>query len=244
MKCRLYYLLVISLLLFVSCLAACKKQNKEILTDNDVQNSKYENDTLLIDNFIDSTRIGIKGFHKLELHKYLDSNDCFVDIAFSQKEDNCWVQIQSFQFSTSNVINMDVIILDYNNDGFCDFTCQSAMAARSANEIRKLFIYSPSKKELVYIRNSEGYANLKYNDELDCLDAFNVYGGSTSSFLKIEADTLRQFARVDLWESERTVTMIDKSLRETVIHYDTLSTQDVYTRYKNYKTLKEYPPED
>ncbi len=48
---------------------------------------------------------------------------------------------------------------DFNNDGIKDMTYVSAVAARGANEVRRLFIYDKKRDELVYIKNSEDYPN-------------------------------------------------------------------------------------
>lgn len=213
----------------------CKEKtiNKEI-----VDYEKYTDDNILT--FTDSLRIGEKCRNKLVIKHILEEDSCYVDIFFYEKADNVWLQLQKFNFDAPSIIDIsNTIVQDYNNDGFGDFTYHSAMAARGANEVRKLFVYSPETKRLVYIHNSEHYPNMEYNEQLDCIDAFAVYGGTTTSFLKIKGDSLQQFAKIDLWGNQRIVAEIDENGKETILKEDSIS-DGPYIRYANYKTLEEY----
>jgi len=105
---------------------------------------------------------------------------------------------------------MDLMISDFNNDGFNDMTFQSAVAARTDNEIKSLFIFDKAAFEFKLIKNSSHYPNLRYNKELDCIDAWLIYGGSSTLFLKIDSDTLREFAGIDLYNYYLTVYQIDE----------------------------------
>ncbi len=204
------------------------------------ENSNVELSPALYSEFVDSTNIGIKGQSKLELRQFSGIDSCNLKILFSVRDNSNWREIQRFEFDMSLILDLEnVMVQDYNNDGFKDFTYHSFVPARGGNEVRKLFLYSPDKNELIYIRNSEEYPNLSYNKELDCLDAFGLYGGSSTYFLNIESDTLREFARIDLWDNHRTVLTIDKYGEEKIIGEDTV-TEGPYIRYKNYKTLEEY----
>lgn len=101
-----------------------------------------------------------------------------------------------------------------------------------------MFIYDKKADKLIRIKNSHDFPNLQYNKELNCIDAFLVYGGSESVFLKIKGDSLKPFASVELFEG-LTITKYDNQGNEKVIHKDT-SIKATYIRYKSYKPLIEY----
>ncbi len=76
-----------------------------------------------------------------------------------------------------------------------------------------------------------------YNKELNCIDAFLVYGGCSTVFLKIKRDSLIEFASVELMDGLTVKTY--KNGTERIIFQDT-SNKAGYIRYKNFKPLKEY----
>jgi hypothetical protein len=131
-------------------------------------------------------------------------------------------------------------ISDFNNDNFNDITFVSGSAVRGANEIRRLFIYDNKNKELTSIVNSQNFPNIQYNKELNCIDAFIVTGGTSTHFVSIRNDSLIEFASVHS-DNNRIVYEIDKFGREKVLRRDTIiNKENIYVRYKNYKTLKQY----
>ncbi len=226
------YTLIICLCLIYGC------RNKTAYGEND-DKTDTEVAANLHSEFTDSTNIGVKGRHKLVLRQYNTPES--VEIFFYEKDGDKWVQQQQFAYEMSLILDVkDANVQDYNNDGFGDFVYPSDVAARGGNEIRRLFVYSPIDNKLVYIRNSDFYPNLEYNEELDCLDAFAIYGGTTTFFLKIDADTLKQFATVSMWDNQRTVAELDENGDVVVLLEDTV-TDGPYIRYKNYKPIKEYP---
>ena len=118
-----------------------------------------------------------------------------------------------------------------------DITFISGTAARGANEVRRLFIYDDQNKELISIVNSEDYPNMLYNKELDCIDAFLVYGGCSTVFLNIEGDSLKQFASVELNDG-LTVSTYDQNGKQKIIKRDKTNKAG-FVRYKNFRPLKE-----
>jgi len=188
--------------------------------------------------FIDSLNIGKKGQNKIELLKYrsLDSN--YVIINFYAKRAGKWKVQNKFEQDKDGVISCDPEISDFNNDKLNDFTYVSAIAARGANQIRRLFIYDKSKDQLLYITNSDEYPNLLYNKELNCIDAFMVFGGCSTVFLKLQADKLKEFASVELYDG-LTVTTYNSKGKERIIYRDK-KVKDIFIRYKNYLPLKQY----
>lgn len=71
------------------------------------------------------------------------------------------------------------------------------MAARGGNNMQSLILFSSTDKSLKWIKNSERYPNLIYNEKLDCIDSCILTGGQTTYFLKIKGDSLNEFASVD-----------------------------------------------
>lgn len=221
-------LLIIPLLLLIGCKkdVPVKSTETQVATDSITQV------------FIDSTLIGVKGKYKLELKRIASKDSIYADIHFFEKKDNKWIEKQHFTFEQDDIAGCDPEYRDFNNDGFNDFTYIPLLPARGANEVRRLFIFDPELSLLRYMKNSMNYPNLKYNKELDCIDAFAVYGGSSSEFLKIEKDSLRQFARVDLFDGHREVYKIDKTGKETLIKRDLYESSQI--RFKNFDPLEEY----
>jgi len=112
---------------------------------------------------------------------------------------------------------------DFNNDGLNDLTFISGTAARGANEIRTLLIYEKKSDELLHIKNSADYPNLAYNSRLDCIDAWSFYGGTATVFLRLKGDMLEEFASVEDFPPNRTVTVRDRNGREKVIRRDKIA---------------------
>ncbi|MFT3749022.1 MAG: hypothetical protein QM768_11920 [Agriterribacter sp.] len=191
----------------------------------------------IIEFFTDSLNIGKKGRNKVELIKHRVFDDIYVIVKFYSKGPNIWY-IQNVYLYECNSPNLDPIISDFNNDKFNDITFISATGARGANEIRRLFIYHENENELISMVNSENYPNMQYNKELDCIDAFLVYGGCSTVFLRIKNDSLKEFASVELLD-RLTVKIFDERGKGKVIYVDTTNKAG-YIRYKNFKPLKEY----
>lgn len=183
--------------------------------------------------FVDSTKIGIKGKHKIDIRMF-ENDSSYIQIQLYQKEGKSWRKIQNNRYPCTQLF-IEPEILDYNNDGFNDISWISLAAARGANEVRTLCIYDKEKKQMIYIRNSEAYPNISYNADLDCLDAHAFYGGSTTSFLRLQGDSLFRFAGVFLFDKEREVIIYDDVGQETKLFHDTLGDpEEVYTRFLHF----------
>lgn len=195
-------------------------------------------DTAKLEEFyVDSVSIGRKKFNKIELSKYRNADSCWVSIKFySRSIGKRWTLRQTFGFEKDDIRDCDMKLSDFNNDGCKDMTYISAVAARSANEVRRLFIYDKIKDRLVYMKNSEDYPNMLYNKTLNCIDAFLVYGGSSTVFLRIKGDSLVEFASVEL-DNDLRVYETDKKGVRKLIREDT-ATKMYFVRFKNYKPLK------
>jgi hypothetical protein len=190
-----------------------------------------------IESFVDSKRIGRPHRNKIEIRCFDRGDERVAEIKFySRNRVGMWAQKQAVEFTKRDHLDCDPQIKDFNNDGLKDFTYQSDEAARGANEVRKLFIYDKKRDVLVYIRNSEDYPNLAYNKKLDCLDAWLFHATTTTVFLKLEGDRLREFAQVDTG-LERTVTLIDNSGKSRVVYQKKMNPNNfgqVYRRFSSY----------
>ncbi len=191
----------------------------------------------LDEEFIDSTKIGIKGRYKLELRKYHCADSFFVKIAFFERLSGFWLKKQDIT-SEASFVDCDVQIVDFNNDGFKDMTFHSAVAARGANEVRKLFIFNKPSGKLIFIKNSENYPNMQYNKKLNCIDALLVSGSWVTVFLHLEKDSLREIASVDVRDNILNLTITDRNGKERHIIKDKKVNYDMFPRFKNYNPLE------
>lgn len=188
--------------------------------------------------FADSLHIGKKSHNKIELTLYHTDDTTYVVIKFYAKQNGKWQLRNKYEFEKDALTGCDPQLQDFNNDKLSDMTYHSAVAARGANDVRKLFIYDKVSDRLIYIKNSEEYPNLQYNRELKCIDAFMVYGGCMTAFLKLEGSRLRMFASVELSDG-LTVREYNGKGVEKIIFTDPNNPAG-YVRYKNYKPLKEW----
>ncbi len=141
--------------------------------------------------FTDSLHIGKAKQHKVTLHKFIKNDTVFVQIDFFQKNTKKWQLQNQFLFEKDEVLSCNPEITDFNGDGYNDFIFTSGMAARGANEIRKLIVYDVKKDKWLFIKNSEEFPNLMYNSENKKLQATAFYGNTVATYhLKIVTDSL------------------------------------------------------
>lgn len=200
--------------------------------------SGVNSNTEIIETFTDSLNIGEKGKCKIELIKHRVFDNTYIIVKFYTMGPYYWYIQNTYLYKCDALMDLTPNISDFNNDKFNDITFISATAARGANEVRRLFIYDDYEKKLISIVNSEDYPNMLYNKELDCIDAFLVYGGCSTVFLKINGDSLKEFASVELMDG-MTVKEIDKNGKESIIFHDRKN-KDEFIRFKSYKPLKKY----
>ncbi|MEZ5421503.1 MAG: hypothetical protein R2682_00235 [Pyrinomonadaceae bacterium] len=144
-----------------------------------------------------------------------------------------WSLKQTLQLETYAIMDAEPQFEDFNNDGFKDITFASNTAARGANDVRTLLIYDKRSDELIHVKNSEDYPNLAYNRTLNCIDSWMIHGASTTVFLRLEGDVLKEFATVGTGE-ELVVSVIGKNGHERVVRREKMSLDDVYTRYTTF----------
>lgn len=243
MPCKIHVLLVTFLLFaFMGCADNAKKEVKATIEPVDKPAPEKDTLTVLEEEYTDSTTIGVKGRNKLELKKFRNADSVYVDICFFEKRKNQWKPVQRLHFLKDGITGCDVAFSDFNNDGYNDFTFKSSVAARGANEIRKLLIFDKNSGKLVFLKNSEQFPNIRYNKVLDCIDGFRVYGGSQTAFAKIEGDSLREFANVEVYEDRIIVNTIDKNGKEKNIKNETYE-KGSYIRFENFAPLRELQEE-
>ncbi|MBA5793580.1 hypothetical protein H1R17_05105 [Flavobacterium sp. xlx-214] len=186
--------------------------------------------------FIDSLTIGNKGKNMVDLKHFLDA-ESYVEIKFFSKKKNQWILKNSYRYEKDFLISCDPVLEDLNNDGYLDFTYKSDVAARGANEVRRLFLYNKKTDELVSMKNSNEFPNLMYNKKLKCLTSQMFHGGSTTVFLKIEKDSLRMFASVDN-SDEQVITTYDTKGNPTEIGRKPIDPDEIYDRYDNFNPVE------
>jgi hypothetical protein len=199
------------LILVLITLVSCDNKSHLPKQDNLIIDDTIKNEYTIDESIIDSNNIGIKSQFKLDIRQIRNLEEgVYVVFNLYEKHEKDWVVRQTYSIRKDGLTNMDLMISDFNNDGFNDMTFQSAVAARTDNEIKSLFIFDKAAFEFKLIKNSSHYPNLRYNKELDCIDAWLIYGGSSTLFLKIDSDTLREFAGIDLYNYYLTVYQIDE----------------------------------
>lgn len=226
----------LGLLVLVTCCTAQHQPASKVATSDQYKGAELE------EYFSDSLHIGRKGHNKIEMSLLRTKDRSFVIINFFTRQNGCWVVANHYELDKDDVLGMDPELSDFNNDGLNDMTYVSAVAARGANEVRRLFIYNKSNDRLMMIENSDDYPNLRYNKRLHCLDAFLVYGGCSTVFLRIEGDSLKEFACVEL-ANGLSVTTYDRHGKEKIIYTDTTNKAE-YVRYINFQPLEVNDEED
>lgn len=220
--------------LFPLLLFSCTEQLES--SNNDIETLTK---TFLVEQFVDSLSIGNRSKNKIELSLYKTTEDSsYVIIDFYSRHNKEWLRKNRYEFEKDSITGLDTELKDFNNDGFNDLTYISAIAARGANEVRRLFIYDKDQDQLTLMKISEHYPNLMYNKELDCIDAWLVYGGCSTVFLEISGDSLKQIASVDLFHGLSVSTYDDHGNSKQILEDSTYS--GVHERFKNFSPLEVY----
>lgn len=201
-----------------------------------------------IESFSDDSNIGRRGKNKIQIDivKHPDSdagykpNNLAIVRFFSITSSKVWELKQTIEVESHALADADPQIEDFNNDGLKDITFISNTAARGANEVRTLFIYDKINDVLIHVKNSEDYPNLAYNKTLNCIDAWMVHGASTTVFLRLEDDMLKEFASVGTGADrsgnccELEVSLTDNVGVERVVRRKKITEDDIYTRYRTF----------
>ncbi|SCY41755.1 hypothetical protein SAMN02927916_1995 [Flavobacterium anhuiense] len=190
--------------------------------------------------FIDSIKIAESRKYKIEITQ--STIDTITNVSFNLfvKKNDKWNKIQNYSIKKESDVPLITEIKDFNNDGLNDFTIHYSTAGRGANDIRKLFVFSKKHEKFIEIKNSDLYPNLQYNNKLNCIDALSVYSGSTTTFLKLKADQLVEFARVDVIDGNVDIYLI-KNNKQIRLRSETYTgSNDEMIRFVNYDPLEEY----
>lgn len=200
-----------------------------------------QHDTLVVkEHFVDSLHIGRKLHDKVEVSQVYNDEGVYVVIRFYVRARGRWSLKQRIRFPSVLSIDCEPQISDFNHDGYLDLTCISAEAARGANEVRRLYIYNKEEDRLVYVKNSEEYPNLHYNNYLHCINAWTVYGGCCTHFLQTRGNRLHEFASVEIFDMVLTVSVYDKYGKERIIRQRKFNSVDDMIEFKGYKPLVSY----
>lgn len=214
-----------------------------------VKESNTQEDTTnkIKETFSDDSNIGRPKLNKIQIDIIEKSGfssanrpNKIASIKFYSITDlNEWNLKQTLELESYALMNSQPLIEDFNNDGLKDITFISNSVARGANEVRTLLIYDKAKDELIHIKNSENYPNLVYNKKLKCIDSWMFHGATTTVFLKLDGDMLKEFAFVDTG-LERVVTVIDKDGNTRVLNREKMDEEDIFTRYRDFDPPEPY----
>ena len=152
---------------------------KEDYVEIDNEQSKWRDSTLYL----------AQGKKRSVIFSY---NADSVKLTFTK--DNEVSQVFEYLFDIIAYANPKVI--DYNGDGFLDFSYHSTQSARGANIARKLFIFDSNLHQFRVIKNSEDYPNPEYNPLTKGLRSVIFTATVSTHFLKIEGDSLVEYASI------------------------------------------------
>lgn len=240
-------------ILFVSLLLGCaeaeESKTSTVVTKNDQVPTKLKKDQApqtgnepietTEEAHFWSNSIGANGLYRLEM-KQLRSDVVMADIELFKKKEGKWVLIQHETIEKDGITSIDPKVSDFNNDGYLDLTFHYSTAARGANDVRKLYIFDTIKERLRMIKNSDHFPNLMYNKELDCIDAMLFYGCVATEFLRLEGDSLKEFAGVEACHDGITIYTYNRLGDRKYLTKDKVMKQfSDFPRFINYKPLKE-----
>ena len=184
MKIIIFLVLIV---LFVSCTINTGTKTSSIKSTT-VDKLKF---------FADSINFGQKQNNKIEIYEIETEENTIAKVVLYEKRSSQWKLIDSLTFYAALIYDLDAEVKDFNIDNFNDIIFTTGMSARGGNIVQTLILYAPKDKSLNLIKNSEEFPNLEYNEKLNCIDACILTGGQTTYFLKIENDSLKEFAEVD-----------------------------------------------
>jgi len=221
--------------------AGTSPQTSDILISDHPPQTIVDVEPKLVESFSNGSEIARRGQNKIEID-ILEKpgvdlasrpNQVAVVRFYAKDQSESWVLRQKLEIESHSLAESDPEIKDFNDDGMRDITFRSNTAARGANDVRTLLIYDFKNDLLVHIKNSEDYPNLQYNNTLNCIDAWMFHGATTTVFLRLDGDTLKEFASVDTG-SERVVTVTQADGLKRVIREEKMDEADVYTRYRTF----------
>jgi hypothetical protein len=224
-------ILLITIILFTSCV-----NNTETKTAPVIKTEKSSIvDTLEL--FTDSISFGQKQNNKIEVYKIGTEENTIAKVFLYEKRDSQWKLKDSLTLDAVRINDLETEIKDFNNDNFKDIIFTTGMAARGGNIVQTLILYSPKNKSLNWIKNSESFPNLMYNEKLNCIDACILTGGQTTHFLKIENDSLKEFAKVDQRDGRIIAEILEANRKWKEIE-NVKDTPESFDRFVNYNPIE------
>lgn len=197
---------IITIFFIISCNK--KSENKKFIEN---KNEKKITTIDTLEFFSDSINFGKKRDNKIEVYKIGTEENTIAKVYLFEKTKKKWQLIDSLSLEATRINDLNTQIIDYNNDDFKDIIFTTGMAGRGGNNIQSLILFSAKKKSLNWIKNSENFPNLMYNESINCVDACVLTGGQTTYFLKIENDLLKEFAKVDQRDGRIISEILDKN---------------------------------
>ncbi|KMQ64197.1 hypothetical protein ACM39_16870 [Chryseobacterium sp. FH2] len=221
-----YILFFIIPVYFISCSTESFKK--------ELQNS-FNSDT--IKTFTDSISIGKKGFNKVTLQTISENNKLKTLSKFYSRKKNSWYLEYSFLDPENNFIFENPKIVDFNNDGYNDFTYTYAKNKLSGDEFKYLFIFQ-GNNTISYVEQSYKYPNFYFDKNTNLLSTRSSLDNRTI-FMKLSGNILLPIAVVEQQKDRIAVSIYEKD-KEKIIYIDSINTYRKYTRFKNYTPLEVY----
>lgn len=223
------------LFLFISCKKTELNDSNTIKSAKPTENIAF---TRVVEKFVDSTNFGIKTKNKISLTKIMNDDSVWVNVELYKSDKSKWIKTDSIKLSSILVRDLNAELNDYNNDGLNDIIFTSSDAARGGNKMQRLLLFNPRNNKFISVKNSEQYPNLLPNKKLNCIDALIYTGGITTYFLKLEKDSLIEFAKVDQWNNRIIVETIKGNERKEIKNIID-KTPDEPKRFISYEPLIE-----
>lgn len=222
---------IVIILLFIGC---SRKTEPITVLANKTEKSIFV-DTIEI--FKDSMSFGQKQNNKIEIYKIGTEENVVAKVSLYEKRGNQWKIKDSLTIEAVRINDLQTRIEDFNNDNFKDIIFTTGMAARGGNNVQTLILYSPKDKSINWVKNSESFPNLMYNEKLDCIDSCILTGGQTTYFLKIKNDSLKEFANVDQRDGKIVAEIIDVNGKWKEIE-NSKDEPESFDRFINYNPIE------
>lgn len=223
----------IFILIFILLFNCCTTRSKtKIVLEN-----KNETFVDTLETFTDSINFGERQNNKIEVYKISTEENTIAKIYLYEKNANQWKLKDSLTLEAERINDLETEVKDFNNDSYKDIIFTTGMAARGGNVIQTLILYSPKMKALNWIKNSESFPNLMYNEKLDCIDACILTGGQSTFFLKIKNDSLKEFANVDQRDGRIIAEILDANGKWKEIE-NIKDNPESFDRFINFKPIE------
>lgn len=249
MKVVIFILLCISLL---ACKGGCKEtaSTGDTVTNSLSATAKPTSRPYVreVTYYYDSTTVGKKEQNKVVIEQKPegDVHSAYTVTLYSKKGMHDWDLTQTLHFESDYPGNCNMEIPDINNDGLGDVSFLYVQSARGSNEGRMFYVYDSKTCQLIPIKNSENYPNLRWNEEAGCIEASLFHGTFSHQLLKLEADSLRVFMEAGVIRGEteddlyQEITYIDRKGKSQMVGKKKISIDDMYMGLEDNKLIQKY----